>query len=211
VEIEGEVFYVYVLKRPGVEEFLAKMANLYEIVIYTASLALYADPLLDELDTNHLASYRLFREHCTFYNNTFVKDLSALGRDLKDVIIVDNSPTAYAFQPENAIPILTWMDDMSDNKLSELTSVLSLLADVDDVRDYIKKIVQSDEFNPNNCEQIQKPEDIPEDTKPLINTWVANNPTKGKASSSQNKYPKKETALSGVKKSQTIKSKKIII
>lgn len=195
MEVEGDVFYVYVLKRPGVDEFLAKMAELYEIVIYTASLSLYADPLLDELDTCHLASYRLFREHCTFNNNTFVKDLSVLGRDLKDVIIVDNSPTAYAFQPENAIPILTWIDDMSDNKLSQLASVLELLANVDDVRDYIKKIVQSDDFNTNNIESIPKPEDIPEDTKPLINTWVANNPSKGKASTSQNKYPKKRNSI----------------
>lgn len=31
------------------------------------------------------------------------KDLTRLGRDLKKVIIVDNSPASYAFHPDNAV------------------------------------------------------------------------------------------------------------
>jgi len=66
---------------------------------------------MELLDPQHLCSYKLFREHCTFYNNAYVKDLSRLGRPLKDTIIVDNSPVAYLFQPENAMPIPSWYDD----------------------------------------------------------------------------------------------------
>lgn len=44
---------------------------------------------MDQLDTKRSCSYRLFREHCTSLNGVFVKDMSKLGRDLKDVIIVD--------------------------------------------------------------------------------------------------------------------------
>lgn len=73
------------------------MFKLYELVIYTASLSKYADPLVDMLDPEGLCSYKLFREHCTFVNNAFVKDLTRLGRPMKDVIIVDNSPIAYMF------------------------------------------------------------------------------------------------------------------
>jgi TFIIF-interacting CTD phosphatase-like protein len=50
VTIDGTIHNVYVLKRPGVEEFMREMAKYYEIVIYTASLNKYADPLLDQLD-----------------------------------------------------------------------------------------------------------------------------------------------------------------
>ncbi len=39
VEIEGKVCNVYVLIRPGVQEFLKKMSPHYEIVVYTASLS----------------------------------------------------------------------------------------------------------------------------------------------------------------------------
>lgn len=39
VEIDGAVHQVYVLKRPYVDEFLQKMGELYECVLFTASLA----------------------------------------------------------------------------------------------------------------------------------------------------------------------------
>jgi TFIIF-interacting CTD phosphatase-like protein len=39
VEIEGIVHNVYVLKRPGVDEFMRECGKYYEVVIYTASLS----------------------------------------------------------------------------------------------------------------------------------------------------------------------------
>jgi hypothetical protein len=39
VDIENHVYTVFVLKRPGVEEFLKKVAEWFEIVVFTASLA----------------------------------------------------------------------------------------------------------------------------------------------------------------------------
>ena len=39
VEIDGIIHQVYVLKRPYVDEFLKKMGQLYECVLFTASLA----------------------------------------------------------------------------------------------------------------------------------------------------------------------------
>jgi len=141
------LFYIYVLKRPGVEEFLKKVGKLYEVVIYTASLSKYASPLVDLLDHNNVTFYKLFREHCTFYNNGYVKNLAELGRNLKDVIIVDNSPASYALQPENAIPIQTWTDDPKDTKLFELCHVLERIALEDDVRPAIKKIVKNGEID----------------------------------------------------------------
>ena len=69
------VHFVYVAKRPGVDEFLTEMAKHYEIVIYTASLNKYADPLLDLLDPNRVIRCRLFRESCVYYEGNYVKDL----------------------------------------------------------------------------------------------------------------------------------------
>lgn len=40
---------IYVSFRPGVKEFLQKMEHFYEIVIFTASIQSYADPIIDEL------------------------------------------------------------------------------------------------------------------------------------------------------------------
>ncbi len=147
MELEGTVFNVYVLKRPGVEDFLRCVSRHYEVVIYTASLAKYADPLISLIDPERCAAHRLFREHCTFYNNSFAKDLTLLGRNLKNVIIVDNSPASYALQPENALPIQTWTDDMSDKSLYELIPILEALSRMPDVRKGLGKIVHDDQID----------------------------------------------------------------
>jgi TFIIF-interacting CTD phosphatase-like protein len=39
VEIEYHWHHFHVLKRPGVDEFLRKMGEIYEVVIFTASLS----------------------------------------------------------------------------------------------------------------------------------------------------------------------------
>ena len=67
VEIDGMVHHVYVRKRPGCDTFLRMMARHYEIVIFTASLSKYANPLLDKLDPYNYIRSRLYREHCTFH------------------------------------------------------------------------------------------------------------------------------------------------
>jgi hypothetical protein len=114
------------------------MSELYEVVIFTASLSQYARPLVNRLDKLSQNIPQLYREHCTFHNGMyFVKDLSKLGRDMKDVIIIDNSPSAYLFQPENAIPIVSWYQNKSDKELSKLIPFLTNLAKVDDVRKFL--------------------------------------------------------------------------
>ena len=50
VDIEGRICHVYFLVRPGCVEFINEMSKYYEIVIFTASLSKYADPLMDILD-----------------------------------------------------------------------------------------------------------------------------------------------------------------
>lgn len=76
VEIEGKTCYVYVLVRPGAISFLEELAEHFELVIYTASLSKYAEPLMQILDQGQCCDYHLFREHCTFYNGIFVKDMT---------------------------------------------------------------------------------------------------------------------------------------
>jgi hypothetical protein len=104
---------------------------------------------LDILDKNKYCSYRLFREHCTIINTSFVKDLKKLGRDLKDVIIVDNSPIAYLLNNDNGLPILTWFDDKNDRELYKICPVLEFLSLVPDVRDYIPRMVVNNELSYN--------------------------------------------------------------
>jgi carboxy-terminal domain RNA polymerase II polypeptide A small phosphatase len=95
---------------------------------------------MDILDDKQSCSSRLFREHCTYYQGMYVKDLSELGRDLKDVLIIDNSPTAYLFQPDNALPCSSWYEDRADRVLYEYIPFLIALSKVDDVRPILKSM-----------------------------------------------------------------------
>ena len=93
------------------------------------------------LDPQGIAPQRLFREHCTFFNGQFVKDMSLIGRRMEDIIIIDNSPNCYQFQPENGLPIVSWYDDPGDNELMRYVPALKYLAQVDDVRPVILQSV----------------------------------------------------------------------
>ncbi|GAM88888.1 hypothetical protein ANO11243_069220 [Dothideomycetidae sp. 11243] len=130
VEIEGQYHNVYVIKRPGVDAFMKRVGELYEVVVFTASVSKYGDPLLDQLDIHNVVHHRLFRESCYNHQGNYVKeqDLSQVGRDLRETIIIDNSPTSYIFHPQHAVPISSWFSDAHDNELLDLIPVLEDLA-----------------------------------------------------------------------------------
>lgn len=139
VEIEGSFHNVYVAKRPGLDEFLRILAQHYEIVIYTASLSKYADPLLDKLDIHRTIRHRLFREHCVRHEGSYVKDLSTLHRDLSQTIIIDNSAISYVFHPQNAIGCTSFIDDVHDRELLSIQNFLLETKDERDVRDHMHR------------------------------------------------------------------------
>lgn len=134
VKIGDKTHFVYVTKRPGVDEFLREMAKSFEIVIYTASRDKYADPLIDILDPYNVVRTRLYRESCVFFDGFYIKDLSRLNRDLNHTIIVDNSPNSYLFHPENAIDCTSFIDDPFDQELFKIGAFLKEMTAVDDVR-----------------------------------------------------------------------------
>ncbi|KAG7224917.1 hypothetical protein INR49_014833 [Caranx melampygus] len=140
VEIDGTVHQVYVLKRPHVDEFLQKMGELFECVLFTASLAKYADPVADLLDQWGVFRARLFRESCVFHRGNYVKDLSRLGRELSKVIIIDNSPASYIFHPENAVPVQSWFDDMTDTELLDLIPLFEGLSKEEDIYSMLQSL-----------------------------------------------------------------------
>lgn len=93
----------YVHKRPHCDEFLRKVCKWYKVVIFTASVQEYADPVVDwlEQEKKYFAG-RYYRQHCTFRNGAYIKDLSSIEPDLSKVIILDNSPVSYVFHEGKA-------------------------------------------------------------------------------------------------------------
>lgn len=135
VQIDNQVHHVYVIKRPGVDEFLKKVGQWFEVVVFTALVLKYGDPLLDKLDVHAAVHHRLFRDLCYNYQGNFIKNLSQIGRPLADTIIIDNSPASYIFHPQHSIPISSWFSDTHDNELLDLLPFLEDISkpNVDDV------------------------------------------------------------------------------
>lgn len=132
-------------KRPGVDHFLEVMSQHYEVVIFTASMSVYADAVLDVLDPKGFCTSRLYREHCTLLQDErgpiYTKDLSMIGRGAKDSILIDNSPDAYMYQPEQAIPITSWYNDIEDKELIDLIPILIKMSSIPDIRVPISQFV----------------------------------------------------------------------
>jgi CTD small phosphatase-like protein 2 len=70
-----------------------------------------------------------------------VKDLSLLlnGRNIKDIIIIDNKVESYSSNLENGIPIKSFYGDPNDKMLKSLKNYLMKLKDKYDVREQITK------------------------------------------------------------------------
>lgn len=139
VEFNGVEYQVHVHKRPHLEAFLRAVAQHFEVVVFTASQQVYADKLLDIIDPGReLIKHRLFRDSCLLVEGNYLKDLNVLGRDMKRMVLVDNSPHAFGYQVDNGIPIESWFDDPKDKELLHLLSFLEEIQHVEDVRPIVR-------------------------------------------------------------------------
>ena len=86
---------VYGRVRPYAKELLQYCSQFCEVVIFTASVAEYADKMIDYLDPDRQFVHACFyRDSCTLVNRNYVKDLNRLGRPLvsrvgKCIIVMD--------------------------------------------------------------------------------------------------------------------------
>ncbi|EMD40843.1 hypothetical protein CERSUDRAFT_149311 [Gelatoporia subvermispora B] len=136
VVLGGKSTMYHVYKRPFADYFLRQVSKWYTLVIFTASMKEYADPVIDWLDAGRgILDRRFFRESCTqLPNGSYTKDLSIVEQDLSRVCLIDNSPICYTINEANGIPIEGWTHDPHDEALLDLLPVLDSLRFTSDVR-----------------------------------------------------------------------------
>lgn len=130
----------HVHKRPYCDFFLKEISKWFDLYIFTASVKEYADPIIDWLELelpSPVFKKRFYRNDCTYRNGVgYIKDLSKFfeSDDLKNTIILDNSPISYALHEDNAVGIEGWINDLSDKELLNLLPMLQSLSICIDVR-----------------------------------------------------------------------------
>ncbi|KAI9248147.1 NLI interacting factor [Helicostylum pulchrum] len=133
-----------VYKRPHVDFFLSTISKWYKVVIFTASMSEYADPVIDWLDQDQtFISQRYFRQSCLLRDGNFLKDITIAETDLSKVCLIDNSPIAYELCQENAIPLTTWISNPKDDCLLDLLPLLDALRFTADVRSILSLRIPS--------------------------------------------------------------------
>ncbi|KAI4893139.1 hypothetical protein NFI96_000152 [Prochilodus magdalenae] len=93
--------------RPGTPpDFILKVSQWYELVVFTASMEIYGSAVADKLDNNRgILKRRYYRQHCTLDLGSYIKDLSVVHSDLSSIVILDNSPGAYRSHPGHHITL----------------------------------------------------------------------------------------------------------
>jgi len=139
VRIGGTPATFFVRKRPDVDTFLEIVSQWFEVIVFTASMSSYANAVIDSLDPKRRIKRRFFRQSCTHRAGSYIKDLQVVCKDLSKVVIIDNSPVAYSFNKENAIPIDDWIGtNYRDESLLRLIPLLEELSHAEDVREVLK-------------------------------------------------------------------------
>jgi len=139
ITIGGAPATFFVRKRPHVDLFLETVSQWFELVIFTASLSVYANAVIDQLDTKRRINRRYYRQSCVNKAGSYIKDLQTVCKDLSKVVIVDNSPIAYSYNKENGIAIPDYFGtNGEDESLLHLIPLLEQVRDAEDVRHALK-------------------------------------------------------------------------
>lgn len=88
----------------------------------------------------------------------YLSKTPTLNRDLKDIIIIDNSETSFLFHPTSAIHIKSFFDDNNDDELLKLIPFLRFLSETHDIRsvpEFKLKFDSGNKFDYLNKNQMQ--------------------------------------------------------
>ena len=115
----------YFLLRPGVIHLIKKLYHFFEIDIFTAAIKRYADNIVNKLDPNDIyINYRFYREHCIYEGTKSVKKLVRIGRELNQIIFVDNIKYNAKYNMDNLYHVSSWKDDVYDEEINKLQDLL---------------------------------------------------------------------------------------
>lgn len=134
--------------RPYCDEFLSRLSEKYELVIFTASRQDYADLVIDKIDPEgKYIDHRLYRQHCIQFESLYLKDLRLISnRKKEDLIIIDNLIYSFATDLQNGIPIKPYFEGQEDYELIYIAEQLEELKSFMDCPTYLESKFKFSKF-----------------------------------------------------------------
>ena len=106
-----------VILRPNIHEFLKEMKSEFELIIFSENSKDYVNNIISIIQEKEIYfDYILCKESIIFDNEgKEIKDLKLLGRDLKNIIVIDNMKQFYK-NTDNLICIKSFFGDVNNDK-----------------------------------------------------------------------------------------------
>ena len=120
----GHYFFV----RPGVLDFLEKVHNFFEIIIFTAAKKEYVYNIIEKIDYKDYIDYILYKKHILNEKGILAKKLDLIGRDLNKIIYVDNLEKNANYNKKNLYLISSWYNNIFDKEIYILKDKLIYIA-----------------------------------------------------------------------------------
>lgn len=136
----GKKETVWIKERPGLQRFLDKMSEKYEIVVFTAGIQQYGIKVIKRIDPKRKIRFMLDRRFCRSVglsqNNheIFTKDLSLLGRNMNKIVLIDDRYYSFFLNESSGILIPSYNGEPEDDSLEKLEEYLSYCSDLSDLR-----------------------------------------------------------------------------
>lgn len=115
--------------RPGIDELLAFLKENFEAVVWTAGVRAYAQAVVKNIDKISAIQHCVYRHKKWFTGVAgYNKDLTLLGRDMNNTIIIENTPDCLRGNEGNGILVADY--EGGEHADDTLYCILALLRDL---------------------------------------------------------------------------------
>ena len=130
-----------VVLRPGIFQFFQEMKQIYELILFSNNSFEYVSKVLKNFENNEkYFDYILTNNQINFEKDGSIKNLELLGREIKNIIILDKEQSFLKLNKENIIYLKPFYGDINfdENILNNLIEILKKIKydmeDNDDIR-----------------------------------------------------------------------------
>jgi len=140
-----------IARRPYTDQLLEFLGQHCEVVVWTAGIRTYAQSVVRMIDKTGVISHCVYR-HLKWYTDVdYTKDLTLLGRNMDQTLIIENTPDCVSKNPKNGIIVPDYSQlNTGDQALRDLLGIMQ------DLIQHLKTPGASVPQFVENCPKLEK-------------------------------------------------------